>query len=575
MFHLWFGDESGEQRFAVEDLYFGIYAAGGGKRNMANFARNASTGQYSAVNLCLHLPDVVCHSLEIWRHASSGEWIKKRLDDWDESKALRLKPEWFKTRFWDNKQEKNHPWFAFCLVSHEAQLLSSPFPVFQYYPQVTHPNLAKFHTETISPLLAQLDDMRRKLLAFVHPPLDVLSSDLSPGRAAHHYSDAHVGMGGAAAAAAGVDDDSGMYDDDGAESVGAMAAPLSIPFAATHGAHAHMQRRSPHGSPRRSAAMPIPIPGTYSGGFESLFANMPLSMPARGDAHPTQDMTPEFSHHAHHAHPSSFPLASHMMPQHPFSDRPRGSFSGVPYGTALPHGSVDTLFPDVDLSRGGTAIGMSDPLALAPTNGHSGPMHAMASAASTGAWGMDQRLASSVPEMPLMGALDPQCASWPGWQVEGAEHAAYQQQHPTLAAMTDAAWHPSSLPTADLRTDYAPPRRCASMRPAVTARSPHAMSPLARGGMLGARADTDQSMLSSPLGLEASPPDESESDHAFLGWEDTATGSPRRLVMDVACSHLDDSCSCQRCTICGDVLVGEECLTCPTLDAAALYLHSS
>ncbi len=54
MFLLWFGDEAGIARHEVDNLYFGVYAAGGGKRNMANFVRDGR--EYVGITLCLHLP---------------------------------------------------------------------------------------------------------------------------------------------------------------------------------------------------------------------------------------------------------------------------------------------------------------------------------------------------------------------------------------------------------------------------------------------------------------------------------------------------------------------------------------
>ena len=52
---------------------------------------------------------------------------------------LKLIPEWFKARFWDNRQEKKHPWFMFALLVKDGAgntvvHSTDPFPIHQYYP---------------------------------------------------------------------------------------------------------------------------------------------------------------------------------------------------------------------------------------------------------------------------------------------------------------------------------------------------------------------------------------------------------------------------------------------------------
>jgi hypothetical protein len=52
---------------------------------------------------------------------------------------VKLIPEWFKARFWDNRQEKKHPWFMFALLVKDAAgntivHSTDPFPIHQYYP---------------------------------------------------------------------------------------------------------------------------------------------------------------------------------------------------------------------------------------------------------------------------------------------------------------------------------------------------------------------------------------------------------------------------------------------------------
>lgn len=160
--HVWFGDPA-ERELSPSDMYLAVYAAGGGKRNMANFVRQPAPGipgtdgsasrfRTSDVHVYLsNLRDGVTRNnsqLFICRWASGrGEWVPKRIKTWTGANQLKLIPEWFKARFWDNKQEKKHPWFMFALL-HEYQgapllFTSDSFPVHQYYPtgpKKTDPN---------------------------------------------------------------------------------------------------------------------------------------------------------------------------------------------------------------------------------------------------------------------------------------------------------------------------------------------------------------------------------------------------------------------------------------------------
>lgn len=157
---VWFGD-SNERELMPDDMFLAVYAAGGGKRNMANFVRgpvgSADEQQFrtSDVHIFLSCDTVAALSapssrLFVCRYASSrGEWVPKPVTNYHSGTTqLKLIPEWFKARFWDNKQEKKHPWFMFGFYC-EAEdgsprfFTSSAFPVHQYYPtglKKTDPN---------------------------------------------------------------------------------------------------------------------------------------------------------------------------------------------------------------------------------------------------------------------------------------------------------------------------------------------------------------------------------------------------------------------------------------------------
>lgn len=160
--HVWFGDPA-ERELNPADMYLAVYAAGGGKRNMANFVRQVPSSDFRTSDVHVFLssdgaeinPD---HSrLFICRWASArGEWVPKEIPSWTGEGQMKLVPEWFKARFWDNKQEKKHPWFMFALLTECDGLpqlfTSNSFPVHQYYPtgvKKTDPNdpacRASFH----------------------------------------------------------------------------------------------------------------------------------------------------------------------------------------------------------------------------------------------------------------------------------------------------------------------------------------------------------------------------------------------------------------------------------------------
>jgi hypothetical protein len=154
---VWFGDPS-ERELMPRDMYLAVYAAGGGKRNMANFVRQPSGNSGSSVfrtsdvHVFLSSDGAEINAdnsrFFICRWASArGEWVPKEIPSWTGESQMKLVPEWFKARFWDNKQEKKHPWFMFALLSEAdgvTQLFtSSSFPVHQYYPtgvKKTDPN---------------------------------------------------------------------------------------------------------------------------------------------------------------------------------------------------------------------------------------------------------------------------------------------------------------------------------------------------------------------------------------------------------------------------------------------------
>jgi hypothetical protein len=154
---VWFGDD-GENELLPQQMYLAVYAAGGGKRNMANFVQDSARygenhdGRFRPADIYVNVSDLDRSrrsKLCICRFASNrGEWVLKPVPQWNGQSKLKLVPEWFKARFWDNKQEKKHPWFMFTLVVEEPdkQLMkfcSNPFPVHQYYPtgvKKTDPN---------------------------------------------------------------------------------------------------------------------------------------------------------------------------------------------------------------------------------------------------------------------------------------------------------------------------------------------------------------------------------------------------------------------------------------------------
>lgn len=154
---VWFGDD-GENELLPQQMYLAVYAAGGGKRNMANFVQDSARygehhdGRFRPADIYVNVSDLDRSrrsKLCICRFSSNrGEWVLKPVPQWNGQSKLKLVPEWFKARFWDNKQEKKHPWFMFTLVVEgpDKQLMkfcSNPFPVHQYYPtgvKKTDPN---------------------------------------------------------------------------------------------------------------------------------------------------------------------------------------------------------------------------------------------------------------------------------------------------------------------------------------------------------------------------------------------------------------------------------------------------
>eukprot|EP00035_Acanthoeca_spectabilis_P035261 m.33367 g.33367 ORF g.33367 m.33367 type:complete len:349 (+) comp7184_c0_seq2:7171-8217(+) len=153
MVQVWFGDPS-ERELHPADMYLAVYAAGGGKRNMANFVRQMSSSDFRTSDVHIFLSsdgadiNVGNSRFFICRWASArGEWVPKEIMSWSGESQFKLVPEWFKARFWDNKQEKKHPWFMFALLTETdgmTQLFTSnSFPVHQYYPtgvKKTDPN---------------------------------------------------------------------------------------------------------------------------------------------------------------------------------------------------------------------------------------------------------------------------------------------------------------------------------------------------------------------------------------------------------------------------------------------------
>jgi hypothetical protein len=129
---------------------------------MANFVRGAD-GKYAQSSIYIrmeeaHLSDESC-MLELLRKTAADEWECKEVPEWSredpQAATLKLEPQWFKTKFWNNKQEKKNPWFAFRLHSDGVVHVSVPFPVYQYYPHATDPNAAEYYNKAIKPLLEQ------------------------------------------------------------------------------------------------------------------------------------------------------------------------------------------------------------------------------------------------------------------------------------------------------------------------------------------------------------------------------------------------------------------------------------
>jgi hypothetical protein len=90
-------------------------------------------------------------------HGQADEWESKPVPEWTRTGAtactVKLEPQWFKTKFWNNKQEKKNPWFAFRVKADGTQHVSIPFPVYQYYPDKTNPNTPEYHKTAVAPLV--------------------------------------------------------------------------------------------------------------------------------------------------------------------------------------------------------------------------------------------------------------------------------------------------------------------------------------------------------------------------------------------------------------------------------------
>lgn len=151
--HVWFGDPL-ERELQPSDMYLAVYAAGGGKRNMANFVKQVPSSDFRTSDVHVFLSSdsaeisMTNSRFFICRWASArGEWVPKEIPSWGGEPQMKLVPEWFKARFWDNKQEKKHPWFMFALLTEFDGMMqlftSESFPVHQYYPtgvKKTDPN---------------------------------------------------------------------------------------------------------------------------------------------------------------------------------------------------------------------------------------------------------------------------------------------------------------------------------------------------------------------------------------------------------------------------------------------------
>lgn len=173
MVTLYFGRLDGTP-LPMEHLFFAVYAAGGGKRNMANFAREDKRSPYNSVDVFLHMPaDGIdaTSTLEICRLGSNGEWVCKPIGGWDGLPCLKLQPDWFKTRFWDNRQAKNHPWFTFRLLTGPGAMVAPPFAVHQYYPQTSNPNHREYFMRAVKPLLAMMDDVTESMCDALLPAM--------------------------------------------------------------------------------------------------------------------------------------------------------------------------------------------------------------------------------------------------------------------------------------------------------------------------------------------------------------------------------------------------------------------
>ena len=82
---------------------------------MANFAveNDAYVNKTIFITINQRLLQYTNGPLEIIRKTAADAWECKEVPDWDRSDPnaayVLLQPHWFKTKFWNNKQEKKNP----------------------------------------------------------------------------------------------------------------------------------------------------------------------------------------------------------------------------------------------------------------------------------------------------------------------------------------------------------------------------------------------------------------------------------------------------------------------------------
>lgn len=55
--NVWFGDGVGDAEYGVANTFMAVYAAGGGKRNMVNFARPPGHAAFQPADIFVHVSE--------------------------------------------------------------------------------------------------------------------------------------------------------------------------------------------------------------------------------------------------------------------------------------------------------------------------------------------------------------------------------------------------------------------------------------------------------------------------------------------------------------------------------------